>query len=209
MAHPNGNSSGSRIAARILVYASETVTRDGVLITAAIVGAEVTRAQTPHVPYSPEEIAREAKRCAEAGAAVVHLHVRNEDGSPSQDEKLFRQTIELIRARCDVVGVMGRDGGGALLRRELDLLGIGSEGLVAAEDRPTTQKTRVLARRQQVVRYDHEVDADVGGEVAARLVQAVSELAGPADVIVVEDYNKGVVVPPVIQAVLHAAPVGA
>jgi 3-keto-5-aminohexanoate cleavage enzyme len=76
---------------------------DGVVITAAIVGAEVTRAQTPHVPYTPEEIAREAKRCADAGAAVVHLHVRNEDGAASQDERLFRQTIELIRARCDVV----------------------------------------------------------------------------------------------------------
>ncbi len=76
---------------------------DAVLITAAIVGAEVTRAQTPHVPYSPEEIAAEAKRCAEAGAAVVHLHVRNEDGSASQDAKLFAETIRLIRARCDVV----------------------------------------------------------------------------------------------------------
>ena len=76
---------------------------DGVVITAAIVGAEVTRAQTPHVPYSPEEIAREAKRCADAGAAVVHLHVRNEDGSASQDETLFRETIGLIRERCDIV----------------------------------------------------------------------------------------------------------
>ena len=76
---------------------------DGVMITAAIVGAEVTRAQTPHVPYSPEEIAAEAKRCADAGAAVVHLHVRNADGSPSQDAQLFKETIERIRARCDIV----------------------------------------------------------------------------------------------------------
>jgi 3-keto-5-aminohexanoate cleavage enzyme len=75
----------------------------GVVITAAIVGAEVTRAQTPHVPYSPEEIAEEARRCAEAGAAVVHLHVRNPDGTPSQSEALFRATIEKIRARTDVV----------------------------------------------------------------------------------------------------------
>jgi D-beta-D-heptose 7-phosphate kinase/D-beta-D-heptose 1-phosphate adenosyltransferase len=113
--------------------------------------------------------------------------------------------VVALGARCDVVGVMGRDGGGALLRRELDLLGIGSDGLITAEDRPTTTKTRVLARRQQVVRYDHEVDGDVGDDVAAKLVKAVADLAGPADVIVVEDYNKGVLVPPVIDAVLEAA----
>jgi 3-keto-5-aminohexanoate cleavage enzyme len=75
----------------------------GVVLTAAIVGAEVTRAQTPHVPYSAQEIAREAKRCADAGAAIVHLHVRNPDGSPSQDEKLFREAITAIRACTDVV----------------------------------------------------------------------------------------------------------
>jgi 3-keto-5-aminohexanoate cleavage enzyme len=79
------------------------MTRDGVVITAAIVGAEVTRAQTPHVPYSAEEIAREAKRCADAGAAVVHLHVRTEDGSPSQDAELFRKAIHAIRECCDIV----------------------------------------------------------------------------------------------------------
>jgi D-beta-D-heptose 7-phosphate kinase/D-beta-D-heptose 1-phosphate adenosyltransferase len=139
-------------------------------------------------PEAPVPVVRvEAESSAVGGAANV------------------AHNVVALGARCDVVGVMGRDGGGALLRRELDLLGIGSDGLVAAEDRPTTQKTRVLARRQQVVRYDEEVDADVAGEVADRLVQAVSELAGPADVIVIEDYNKGVVVPAVIDAVLHAA----
>lgn len=77
--------------------------RDGVVITAAIVGAEVTRAQTPFVPYTAKEIAREAKRCADAGAAIVHLHVRNEDGSPSQDARLFKAAIDAIREETDVV----------------------------------------------------------------------------------------------------------
>lgn len=73
------------------------------IITAAIVGAEVTREQNPHVPYTPDEIAEEARRCREAGAAVVHLHARHDDGTATQDRDRFRATIEAIRARTDVV----------------------------------------------------------------------------------------------------------
>lgn len=76
---------------------------DRVVITAAIVGAEVTRAQTPYVPYTASEIAAEARRCVDAGAAIVHLHVRTPDGAPSQDAGLFREAVAAIRARCDVV----------------------------------------------------------------------------------------------------------
>ena len=76
---------------------------DGIAITAAIVGAEVTRAQNPHVPYTAAEIAAEAKRCVAAGASIIHLHVRDEGGRPSQDEALFRAAIDAIRAACDVV----------------------------------------------------------------------------------------------------------
>ncbi len=73
------------------------------IITAAIVGAEVTREQNPHVPYTPDEIAEEARRCREAGAAVVHLHARHDDGTATQDRDRFRATIEAIRARTDVI----------------------------------------------------------------------------------------------------------
>jgi 3-keto-5-aminohexanoate cleavage enzyme len=79
------------------------VSPDTVVITAAIVGAEVTRAQNPHVPYTAEEIAEEARRCADAGAAVVHLHVRTDDGRASQDAARFRAAVEAIRARTDLV----------------------------------------------------------------------------------------------------------
>ncbi len=82
---------------------SATLSADAVVITAAIVGAEVTRAHNPHVPYTAEEIAEEARRCVDAGAAVVHLHVRTEDGRPSQDAALFRAAVAAIRARTDVV----------------------------------------------------------------------------------------------------------
>lgn len=74
-----------------------------IILTAALVGAEVMRKDTPFIPYTPEEIASEAVRCWRAGAAIVHLHVREPDGKPSQAAALFGRAIGLIRAQCDVV----------------------------------------------------------------------------------------------------------
>lgn len=73
------------------------------VITAAMVGAETTREQTPYLPISAEEIAEDAAKCREAGAAMVHLHVRTPDGKPSQDRELFRAAIRAIRSRCDIL----------------------------------------------------------------------------------------------------------
>jgi 3-keto-5-aminohexanoate cleavage enzyme len=74
-----------------------------IILTAAIVGAEVTRAQTPHLPISPREIADEAARCREAGAAVIHLHVRNPDGSSTQARERFQEAIHAIREKTDCI----------------------------------------------------------------------------------------------------------
>jgi 3-keto-5-aminohexanoate cleavage enzyme len=75
-----------------------------VLITAAVVGAEVTRAQSPYVPYTPEEIARAAVDAWRAGAAAIHLHARWPDGRPSQRPEHFRAIVDGIRAAgCDAV----------------------------------------------------------------------------------------------------------
>jgi 3-keto-5-aminohexanoate cleavage enzyme len=76
---------------------------EDVILTAAIVGAELTRAQTPHLPITPQEVADEAARCREAGAAVIHLHVRNPDGSNTQSSARFAEVIDAIRRKCDCV----------------------------------------------------------------------------------------------------------
>ena len=73
------------------------------VLTAAIVGAEITRAHTPWLPITPQEIADEAARCREAGAAVIHLHVRNDDGTPTQASERFAATIEAIRKKTDCI----------------------------------------------------------------------------------------------------------
>jgi len=77
---------------------------DRVVVTCAVVGAEVTREQSPAVPYLPEEIARAAVEAWREGAAVVHLHARHPDGRPSQRPEHFREIVDRIRAAgCDAV----------------------------------------------------------------------------------------------------------
>jgi 3-keto-5-aminohexanoate cleavage enzyme len=73
------------------------------VITAAMIGAETTREQTPALPITPDEIAEDAMRCREAGAAMVHIHARTPDGKPSQDTELFRAAIRAIRKKTDIL----------------------------------------------------------------------------------------------------------
>lgn len=73
------------------------------MITAAICGAEVFRDSTPYVPYTPEELAAESIRCYENGATMVHLHMRETDGKPSQSAALFARTMQIIRAQCPIL----------------------------------------------------------------------------------------------------------
>lgn len=73
------------------------------IITAALTGAEVTRAQQPALPITPDEIAAEAERCAAAGASMVHVHARRADGSSTQDPAVYAEIIAKVRERCDVI----------------------------------------------------------------------------------------------------------
>lgn len=76
---------------------------DKLIITVAVCGAEVTRQDNPHLPLTPEEIAQDVYECFLKGASIVHLHVRDKDGKPTQDVKVFEKTIQLIRAQCDII----------------------------------------------------------------------------------------------------------
>ncbi len=74
-----------------------------VIITAAMVGAEVSREQQPYLPITPAEIISSAVECYEAGASIIHIHVRDAAGNATQDAGLFREVVEGIRSRCDVI----------------------------------------------------------------------------------------------------------
>lgn len=82
-----------------------------VIITAAISGAEVTQAMNPAVPYTLEDFEREARLAYEAGAAIIHLHARHPDGSPTQDRERYRQIMQVIRKACPDVIIQPSTGG--------------------------------------------------------------------------------------------------
>lgn len=109
-----------------------------------------------------------------------------------------------LGANCELAGCIGTDRAGEQLREELARLGIGSRGLLLVEGRPTTVKTRIMARQYQIARYDREVEDDLDAAAAAGLVATIEALLPDTDAIVLEDYNKGVLVPEVIRAAIDA-----
>ena len=84
---------------------------DKLIISCCICGAEVTKENNPAVPYTVEEIVREAKSAYEAGAALIHLHVRWDDGTPTQDKGRFQEMVDAIRKECPDVIIQPSTGG--------------------------------------------------------------------------------------------------
>ena len=76
-----------------------------VVITAAMCGNGTTKAMTPHVPELPEEIAKDVVACAKAGAAVAHLHFRDEEGKATMRTDRVKATVDAVREACAKEGV--------------------------------------------------------------------------------------------------------
>jgi uncharacterized protein (DUF849 family) len=88
--------------------------KDKVIITAAITGSIHTPTMSSYLPITPKEIADEAVRAYEAGAAVCHIHARNpETDMPSADLNLFKEIITSIKSRCNIIICITTGGGGA------------------------------------------------------------------------------------------------
>ena len=113
------------------------------------------------------------------------------------------QNVVAIGASCELIAAVGADRGAEVLRDMLGELGIGSASLVTV-NRSTTQKTRIVARSQQLLRVDEEEDADISGSDMQRVLEAVRDSIADADAVVLEDYNKGILIPAVIRAAIDA-----
>ena len=78
--------------------------KDKIIISAALTGAVTTRAHCPHIPYTPAELGAEAKRAVDAGASIVHIHAREDDGTPSWRTEVFAEITKEVRKHCpDVI----------------------------------------------------------------------------------------------------------
>ncbi len=85
--------------------------KDKVIVTCALTGVLAKREQCPHLPYSPVEIAEEAKRAYDAGAAVVHIHGREPNtGDQSWSTDIYRQIRDEVRKRCPIIIIFSTGG---------------------------------------------------------------------------------------------------
>ncbi len=88
--------------------------QDKVIVTCALTGVLATRKQCPWVPYTPVEIAEEARRAYEAGASVVHIHARTDEGGPTYEPAVYARIAEETRSRCPVILNFSTGGAGPM-----------------------------------------------------------------------------------------------
>lgn len=114
------------------------------------------------------------------------------------------QNVAAAGAVATLVATIGGDEGGGRLRSMLSEIGSDGDALIRVS-RPTTTKTRIVARAQQVVRFDEEENRDLEPSDVARVLGAIEEVLTTSDALVLEDYNKGVLVAPVIERAMALA----
>jgi D-beta-D-heptose 7-phosphate kinase/D-beta-D-heptose 1-phosphate adenosyltransferase len=123
-------------------------------------------------------------------APVPVVHVRSESVALGGAGNVVRN-VRALGARCTFCSSVGSDVEGDAVLELLAALGVATDGVERVEGRPTTRKSRVVARSQQIVRVDRETRDPVPAGVARRLVGRVAEAAGSVDGAILEDYDKG------------------
>lgn len=111
--------------------------------------------------------------------------------------------LAALGARVTLVGIVGADRTAERLRAQLSEAGLDTAGLVEDPSRPTVEKVRIIAgRNQQVARIDYEDDADASGAVAQQLAERIASLGREAGVLLVSDYLKGTITRAVMEPLL-------
>ena len=136
-------------------------------------------------------------------APVPVVHVTREDERPGGAGNVV-SNVTALGGRAAVCGMVGDDAAGQRLGAALHALGAATDGIVVSRHARTTQKTRIIAHQQQVVRLDHEAAPVRDGAGAHRVRELVLRGRARADVVVVSDYAKGVVGPELLAALAEA-----
>ena len=144
----------------------------GDIILDEYVWGDVSRI-SPEAPVPVVEVKRDTRMLGGA-ANVIH-------------------NIATLGARPTLCGVVGQDLTGKTIINQLNNMGLASDGIVLEQGRPTSIKTRVVARNQQVVRFDRETRTDIRPESIENLLTFIGENLDRLDAIVVADYGKGVI----------------
>jgi len=116
------------------------------IITAAITGSRISREATPHIPITPEEISQSAIECWNAGAAMVHIHVRDpQTGRGTQDVEIFRKVVDRVREKTDLILCLTTSG-------------------IPGRNLPTAERLAPLALKPEVASFDAG-SINLGGSV--------------------------------------------
>ena len=148
-------------------------------------------------------LAGEAERISpEAPVPVVSVHTRRHALGGAAN---VAANVAAVGAECLLVAVIGDDDRGASFRAELAQHRLADRHIVVAAARPTTSKTRVTARGQQVVRIDEEIEDPIPARTENQLLGQLDAVMADADAILIEDYNKGTLTPAVIERAMTLA----
>jgi D-beta-D-heptose 7-phosphate kinase/D-beta-D-heptose 1-phosphate adenosyltransferase len=138
----------------------------------------------------------------EAPVPVVDLHKRSHVPGGAANTAA---NVAGLGGQARLLGVVGEDEAGRLLRRSLEGLGIDCSGVLIDPSRPTTTKTRIIAHSQQVVRIDHECRLPLPAPIEARVLKLADEGLAEADACIVADYAKGLVSPTLARQLIRTA----
>jgi 3-keto-5-aminohexanoate cleavage enzyme len=166
------------ILARVVRGVTEDWNTTPVVVTVAVTGADVFRDRNENIPYTTEEVANAAIEAAGAGATVAHLHVREDDGTPSGRPELFQDVIRRIRGASDILTMVSTGGANDMtiderttgLEAEPDLCGVESGSMNFGDETFMTPPAaaRGIISRALKAGIGLEVEAfDVGHVVSA------------------------------------------
>jgi rfaE bifunctional protein, domain I len=112
------------------------------------------------------------------------------------------QNLRALGVTTYLVSLCGKDQDGELLRKMLDKTGCRTEGLFASDSRPTTCKTRIMAKHQQIVRLDNEITGELNKQENEHLWNSITDFLPKVQGVIISDYAKGVISQPLIGALL-------
>lgn len=137
-------------------------------------------------------------------APVPVVWVRSESFMPGGASNVANN-LRSLGSGVHLVGVIGDDERGAILKGELEQKGIDTTGVFVDESRPTTLKTRVVAQHQQIVRIDKEKIDHLSDYIISRMTDYIAETVKKIDAVIIEDYGKGVIMPKLLSKVVPIA----
>ncbi len=176
--------SENRLKELLLKFRSKRIAVVGDVMVDKYLWGSVARI-SPEAPVPIVEVEKETERLG--GAANVANNVKSLGGWPL------------------LIGVVGDDANGTLLTKLLSGQGCPIDGIVRDASRPTTIKTRVIAHNQHVVRIDNEQKREISPAVQEQILSVLRSTIASLDGIILEDYNKGVIVAPLIHQIIEMA----